>query len=393
MKTFVLKILLTIAFVLSALLPAKAFETIAPYAVVMHVDTGRIVFAKQADIAFPPASMSKLVTAAVTFEKLQSGEIKPATLYKVSTNAWRTGGAPAGNSTMFAEVRSEISVENLLKGLIVQSGNDAAIALAEGISGTEADFTNEMSAYMTRLGSTTASFGNASGLPNDKQLMSATDLAKVGRDIWLNHPEQFKLFALPEFTWNNIRQTNRNPVLGTINGVNGMKTGFTDASGYGVVISAERGDVRFVMVLGGLPDVAARADEAERLVDWVFNSFTARLLLKQDSIVGQARVIDGDTRHVDLQTARDVAPIMAVTNMEKIHGRIFYQGPLNAPLSKGSEVAQLKVYAGTELIDQVPLLLAANVARGNLAQRAKSGAFEMMLGLLPSFSPEPEGQQ
>ena len=364
---------------------AQALETTAPFALIMHTDTGRVLFEKQGREPFPPASMSKIVTAGVVMEMLDAGKLAPQTRFRISENAWRTGGAPAGNSTMFAELNSDVAVIDLLRGLIIQSGNDAAIALAEGVAGSESAFTALMQDYVERVGGKSSSFGNASGLPNDRQKMSAYDLAVVARDIQLNHPNYMPIFAEPDFTWNGIFQKNRNPLLGEVEGVTGMKTGYTDDSGYGLVATATRGSMRFIIVVGGLADIEERKEEAEKLVNWAFDSFISRTLMEKGSIAGQARIMDGSQRFVDLEVQTDIAPVMSITNTEKIWGRVFYQGPLKAPIEKGAQVGTLHVYAGNEKLEETPLFASHSVEKGDLVARAKSGFLELFYMALPRF--------
>lgn len=364
-------------------LPASAQETTAPYAVLMHADSGRLIFAKNHNEPFPPASMSKIVTAAVVFEKLKAGEIQPQQTFEISEYAWRTGGAPAGGSTMFAELGSRISVMDLLRGLIIQSGNDAAIALAEGISGSVEAFSAEMEAYAERLGLSHSSFANPHGLPAEGHHMSAHDLALVARDIILNHPELYRLFAEEDFTWNGIFQRSRNPLLGEVGGVDGLKTGYTRESGYGLVASAKRGNIRLILVVGGLLDAEERKAEATRLLEWGFANFTARRLAPAGTMVAQARVIDGESLRVSLVLKNDLAPLMRADSNEKVWGRVFYDGPLRAPVEEGTEVGVIEVYAGNEKLAEEPVITGAPVARGSLYQRALAGLAEAFYGILP----------
>lgn len=384
MFKFLLAACIAIQVAVLGIAPSLALDTNAPYAIVIHAESGRIVFSKNHNEPFPPASMSKIVTAGVVFDKLKSGEISLDDEYRVSDFAWRTGGAPARGSTMFAAVRSNIRVEDLLRGLIIHSGNDSAIILAEGISGSVEAFTEEMAAYAQRAGAENSSFANAHGLHDDNHFMSAYDLAMVARHIILNHPEYYGLFAEESFTWNNIFQRNRNPLLGRLRGVDGLKTGFTSQSGFGLVTSAKRGDVRLIVVLGGLRDDRERADETEQLLEWAFASFTSRLLASGGAVVAEARVVDGETTKVPLVIEHNISPLMRRDSRERVWGRVFYDGPLRAPIAANTQVGMLHVYAGNEKLEEVPVFTAKDVARGDLYDRVIGGVVEMFYGLIPT---------
>src|SRR4029453_6752651 len=244
----------------------KAFDGGAPTAILMEASSGSILFEKNADELRAPSSMMKLMTAEVVFNAIKEGKVKLTDEYRISENAWRKGGAPSGGSTMFAAINSKVSVDDLLHGAIIQSGNDSCIALAEGVAGNARIFAND---YMTKrareLGLTKSTFGNSNGLPDPNNKMTVRELAKLARHIILDFPEFYKLFNEREFTWNKIRQQNRNPLLNSMTGADGLKTGYTKEGGYGMVGSAVANGIRLIVVVNGLEDPDDRAQEAKKM--------------------------------------------------------------------------------------------------------------------------------
>ena len=228
------------------------FQTAAPHAILIDADSGSVLFEKAADDLIPPASLSKLMTAEVVFNLLAKGQLKPEQEFIVSVNAWRRGGAPSHTSSMFIPIHNKVSVDNLLHGVIIQSANDACIVLAEGISGSESVFAELMTKRARELGLTRSTFGNSNGLPDPKQLMTARELAKLARHIIQTYPDYYKYYGEREFTWNKIRQFNRNPLLALTIGADGLKTGFTKEAGYGLVGSAVQNGLRLIVVVNGL---------------------------------------------------------------------------------------------------------------------------------------------
>jgi len=238
------------------------YQTAAAHAILIEADSGGVLFEKAADDLIPPASLSKLMTQEVVFNEISQGRLKPTTEFIVSTNAWRRGGAPSHTSSMFIPIHSKVSVDDLLHGAIIQSANDACIALAEGISGNESAFAELMTKRARELGLTKSTFGNSTGLPDPRQLMTARELAKLARHIIETYPDYYKYYSEREFTWNKIRQYNRNPLLNLNIGADGLKTGFTKEAGYGLVGSAVQNGLRLIVVVNGLRSEKERADEA-----------------------------------------------------------------------------------------------------------------------------------
>jgi D-alanyl-D-alanine carboxypeptidase (penicillin-binding protein 5/6) len=366
----------------SAPAAAQVFETKAPHAIVVDYDTGTVLFEKAADEPFEPASMTKLMTVELTFDALKSGQIKLYDTFKVSEHAWRTGGAPAGGSAMFAAIHSDIPVHDLMRGLIVQSGNDAAIVLAEGIGGSEPAFVDRMNDRAAELGMAGSHFSNANGLHNPAQVVTARDLATLARHIIQTYPQYYSVFSEPEFTWNNIRQTNRNPLVDDNIGVDGLKTGFIKESGYGITVSALRNGQRLILVVAGLNSEADRESEAKRLLDWGFRSFTNVTAFEADETVAEASVYGGLVGRVPLKANGPINILVPRDAKDTLKARVIYQGPLMAPVAEGVEVGSLKIWAGERLIQETPLYTAAAVERGPLHSRALDALSELLFGWL-----------
>ncbi|HET9537252.1 MAG TPA: D-alanyl-D-alanine carboxypeptidase family protein, partial [Mesorhizobium sp.] len=245
------------------------FDGDAPTAILIEASSGSVLFEKNADELRAPSSMMKLMTVEVVFNALKEGKVKLSDEYRISENAWRKGGAPAGGSTMFAILNSKVSVDDLLHGAIIQSGNDSCIALAEGMAGNERIFAADFLTKRAReLGMTKSTFGNSSGLPDPANKMTVRELSKLARHLIVTYPDMYKLFGEKEFIWNKIRQQNRNPLLNSLNGADGLKTGYTKEGGYGMVGSAVQNDTRLIVVVNGLEDPDDRASEAKKMLEW-----------------------------------------------------------------------------------------------------------------------------
>src|SRR3979411_2505646 len=269
----------------------NALSVAAPTAILIEASSGSVLFEKNADELRAPSSMMKLMTAEVVFNALRKGDVKLTDEYRISENAWRRGGAPSGGSTMFAAIHSKVSVDDLLHGAIIQSGNDACIALAEGMAGNERIFANEMMTKRAReLGLTRSTFANSNGLPDPGNKMTVRELATLARYIIRTYPDFYKLFGDKEFTWNKIRQQNRNPLLNSLEGADGLKTGYTKEGGYGMVGSAVQNGIRLIVVITGLDDPDDRAAEAKKMIEWGFRNFETRTLFAAAQPIGYAKV-------------------------------------------------------------------------------------------------------
>ncbi|HEY8267823.1 MAG TPA: D-alanyl-D-alanine carboxypeptidase family protein [Xanthobacteraceae bacterium] len=363
--------------------PAQ-IQVSAPHAILIDFDSGTVLYEKAADVPTPPASMSKLMTMAVVFRELKNGDLKLSDEIPISEYAWRRGGAPAGGSAMFAAIHSRVPVPDLLRGAIVQSGNDATIAFAEAIAGNELAFSEKMNALARELGLTNSTFRNASGLHDPDQKASVRDLAKLAVHIIRNYPEHYKIFGEREFTWNKIRQQSRNPLLTLSIGADGLKTGFIKESGYGIVGSAVQGGARLIVAINGARTEKDRVDDARRLIEWGFRAFDSRLLFREGATVGEARVFGGDRRNVPLVGNGTIRLLSQRGTADRLLVRIAYTGPLRAPIAQGAEVARLRVMRGNAVALDVPLYAATVVGEGSLTQRALDGAFELAGGLVRS---------
>jgi D-alanyl-D-alanine carboxypeptidase (penicillin-binding protein 5/6) len=376
--------LIVMAFAAFAFAPAGAqvFDTRAPHAILVDFDSSTVLFEKAADETFEPASMAKLMTADLVFAELQGKHLSEGETFTVSEHAWRTGGAPAGGSAMFAAIHSDIPVRDLLRGLIVQSGNDAAIILGEGIAGSEAAFVDRMNARAAELGMTNSHFANTNGLHDPAQVVTARDLATLAAHIIRTYPEYYPIFSEPEFTWNKIRQTNKNPLIDDGIGVDGLKTGYIKESGYGITVSAKRNGQRLILVVGGLGSEAERETEAKRLLDWGFRAFRHVTAFNADEVIAEASVYGGLTGRVPLKAAGPVRLLVPRDAGDTLRARVIYEGPLLAPVEEGKEVGSLKVWAGDRLIQETPLYTAAAVDRGPLHSRALDAIGELLFGWL-----------
>ncbi|MBX9709731.1 MAG: D-alanyl-D-alanine carboxypeptidase [Xanthobacteraceae bacterium] len=353
----------------------------APTAILIEAQSGSVLFEKNADQLMPPSSMMKLMTAEVVFNALAKGDIKPTDEYRISEGAWRRGGAPSGGSTMFAVLNSRVSVDDLLHGALIQSGNDACIALAEGIAGNENEFAATMTKRARELGLTRSTFGNSNGLPNPANKMSVRELGKLARHIILTYPEYYKIFGQRDFTWNKISQQNRNPLLTMLDGADGLKTGYTKEGGYGMVGSAVQNDVRLIVVVNGLDDPDDRAAEAKRLLEWGFKGFEERPLIEAGQTVGYGKVFGGDSGSVRLTTSGPVKVMVQKNGSEKLTARVVYQGPIRAPVEAGQQVGSFKVWRGGALAVEAPVYTAEAVGVGSTARRAMDGVAELVIGL------------
>lgn len=361
---------------------AQLFDTKAPYALLMDYDSGTVLFEKAADELFEPASMAKLMTAEYIFNELQQGRLTEDDEFVISERAWRRGGAPSGGSTMFAEIHSSVPVRELLRGLLVHSGNDASIAFAEGIAGSELAFADLMNKRALEIGLTDSRFQNAHGLHDPDQLVTARDLANLARHIITQYPEYYPIFAEEEFTWNDIRQSNRNPLIDDGIGVDGLKTGYIKESGYGIVVSAKRNDQRLILVIGGLKSERDRIAEARKLLDWGFRNFRQVTAFEADEVIAKASVYGGDVGRVPLVAQGPVRILIARNSEDTLKARAVYEGPVMAPVEAGKRVGSLKIWSGDRLIQQTPLYTAEAVERGPLHSRAFDALGELLFGWL-----------
>jgi serine-type D-Ala-D-Ala carboxypeptidase (penicillin-binding protein 5/6) len=300
----------------------EGYDADAPTAILIEASSGSVLFEKNADELRAPSSMMKLMTAELVFHAIKQGDIKLTDQYVVSENAWRKGGAPAGGSTMFAAIHSRIPVDDLLHGAIIQSGNDACMVLAEAMAGNETAFAEVMTKRARELGLTQSTFANSNGLPDPGNKMTVRELAKLARYIIQTYPEFYKLFGEREFTWNKIRQPNRNPLLTALDGADGLKTGYTKEGGYGMVGSAVQNGLRLIVVVNGLEDPDDRASEAKKILEWGFRNFETRTLFNAEQQIGYAKVFGGVSRSLKLAAKEPVKVMVQKNGNDKLIARL-----------------------------------------------------------------------
>nr|WP_050783457.1 D-alanyl-D-alanine carboxypeptidase family protein [Methylobacterium nodulans] len=373
---------IALAACLTAAARAQGFQSQAPHAILVDADSGSVLYEKAADEPFSPASMAKLMTVEVIFDEMRKGRLNQDSEFPISENAWRRGGAGGGGSSMFAQLNSKVKLPDLLRGLIVQSGNDAAIAAAEAIGGTEDNFAQIMNRRARELGLTRSTFRNATGYSAPDQKVTARDLAKLAIHLIETYPEEYKLFAEREFTWNKIRQQNRNPLLAMDIGADGLKTGYLEESGYGLTGSAVQNGQRLVMVVSGLKTARERAAEARKLLDWGFRAFEARQVFAPGETVAEADTYGGEKGKVALVAKKPVRVLLPRGSADRLTARVVYQGPLMAPVAEGREVARLKIMRGDQQqqVLDMPLYTAEAVGTGTMTQRALDAAIEVGTG-------------
>jgi serine-type D-Ala-D-Ala carboxypeptidase (penicillin-binding protein 5/6) len=360
---------------------ASNFESQAKQAILIDAKSGIVFYEKDADTAIPPASMSKLMTQAIVFDALKKGELKLDQEFLITEDAWRRGGAAAGGSTMYAELNSRVKLDDLLHGAIIQSANDACIAIAEGMAGTEQAFTSRMAAKAKELGLNQSTFGNSTGLPDPNHKMSVRDLAILARYIVTNHTEYFKIYGQSQFTWNKITQQNRNPLLKDYPGADGMKTGYTKEAGYGLVGSATRDGRRLIMVVAGLNSLNDRRAESQKLLDWGFSQFKTVSLYEAGETVTKARVWGGTNRWVNLVVPKAFSIALSTAEQSKAEVKLTYTGPLIAPVKAGQEVGLVRVLVDGKAVADAPLTAATDVpAVDSMWQKAWDSTLIMVFG-------------
>ncbi|MGH1367078.1 MAG: D-alanyl-D-alanine carboxypeptidase family protein [Maritimibacter sp.] len=353
-------------------LPAFAFETTARSAYVLDVTTNTVLMEKDAEVPLPPASMSKLMTVNMLFEALADGRVTMDTQFSVSQKAMDMGG-----STMFLNVNDRPTVEQLLKGIIVNSGNDACVVVAEGLAGSEAAFATMMTERARALGMEHSTFGNASGWPHPDQRMSMEDLALLAQRLITEFPQYYGLFSLTEFPFDGRapeNRFNRNPLLKLGVGADGLKTGHTQEAGYGLVGSAKQGERRVVFVISGLDSEAARARESEAIVNWAFRQFALKTPVKAGVRLAEVPVFLGQSETVGLVANADVELLVPVTANDGINAEITWISPVEAPISKGQEVAKMTIKRDGMGETEVPLFAESDVEAAGFGPRFQLAA-------------------
>ena len=353
---------------------SNAIESIAKTALLIDLSTGEVLLDKNSEERTYPSSMTKIMTALMAFEKIKDGTLSMDQEFLISKKAWKMGG-----SKMFIEVDKKVKVSDLLLGVVVQSGNDASIAIAEGISGSEETFAIEMNNLAKKIGLTNTKFVNSSGWPNDNHYTTAKDLAKIAEYTLNEHPELYEMYAITEFTYSGIKQDNRNPLLYSFDGADGFKTGHTQAAGYGLVGSAERGDRRLLLVLNGLETSRSRAQESLRLMDWGFNNFQLVDFYKQGEVVIEASTWPGKQEKVKLSSQQDISVSIPKTHLSDMKVEVLVEEPIPTPISINDQVGLVQIsYADKKL--QYPLLASENIEQKGFFSRITSALYYLVLG-------------
>lgn len=348
---------------------AFAFETPARSAMVVDVSTGTVLLAKDADVALPPASMSKLMTLYLLFDAIKQGRTTLETKFLVSKKAHEMGG-----STMFLRYKERVSVENLIRGIIVQSGNDACVAVAEGLAGSEAEFARRMTNKAKEIGMVNSTFANSTGWPHPGQRMSARDLVFLADRLMKDFPEYYPYFSERKFTWDNITQDNRNPLLNLGIGADGLKTGHTEEAGYGLVGSAKQGDRRIIFMITGLESKSSRAGESERIANWAFRQFVKKDLFEKGTRVASAPVWIGKQSEVGLYTKDGISTLVPFDAKGTLDIKVRYEGPIEAPIRKGDKIAVMTISPEGMDPTEYPLFAEQDIAKGGIIARMRASA-------------------
>lgn len=364
--------------------PARAqlFETRAGQAFMIDAETGTILFAKDPDKLIPPASLGKLMTMEVVFHAIKAGRLRLDDTFQISENAWRTGGAPSRTSTMFAELNSSVPLAELIQGAVVISANDACIAIAEGMAGSEENFANLMNERARAIGLTRSVFKNSTGLPAEGQFVTVRELALLAQHIWREYPEFFTYYSQLEYKWNNINQQNRNPLLRMDIGADGMKTGYTEESGFAIVGTASRDGKRSFVAMSGMASDKERAEESRKILDWGMRAFRKMPVFEEGETVGEAKTFGGAKSGVRLVAKGPISLFVPITNRDRLIARIVYEGPVEAPVEEGTQIGRLKVWIGDTVTQETPLYAGESVPLGSLHQRALSAVEELLIGWL-----------
>jgi D-alanyl-D-alanine carboxypeptidase (penicillin-binding protein 5/6) len=375
-------ILAAVAAPVAATKKEEGLQTSVPAAILLDADSDSILYDKNGDELVAPASLAKLMTIEFLFNEIKEGRVKPDDEYIISENAWRKGGAPSHGSTMFAPIHSRVKVSDLIQGIIVDSANDACIAVAEALAGNEGSFGQVLTRRAREIGLGRSTFTNSTGYSDPDLRVTAREMAELARHIIRDYPDFYPYFSQRDFAWNNIHQQNRNPLLGMGIGADGLKTGETSEAGFNLVGSAIQDNFRLIVVVTGAKTDKERADEAKKLLDFGFHDFQARVLFAEGQTVGDAKVFGGDRSYVPLVASGIVRLMVPRNNSQRLLARIVYTGPIPAPIARGQPIGKLKVWRGENLALEIPLQAADDVGPGSMPQRAMDGATELMIGLL-----------
>ncbi len=379
-------VLNALAALLLGVSPARAVETTIQTpvraALLLDPETNTILFEKAPDEPIAPAALVKVMSLLVVFQEISEGRLKPEQEITISNDVWRRGGAPSRTTSMYVVPNSRVKVMDLLRGAVIQSGNDAMLALAEAVGGTEGGFVQMMNRKARDLALTRTQFGNVTGLSDPVNKTTARDLAKIADVMIRTYPDLYKLYSEKEFSWNNIKQANRNPLLPLNIGADGLSTGYLEDSGYGLVGSAVQNGQRLIVVVLGAKTQSERLGEARKLLEWGFNAFESKPLFAENAVIGNATVFGGAERSVPVTALKPVKILLPRGTTERLTARVVYQGPLLPPIKRGNFVGQLKIYRGNQLALEQPVYAAADLGEGNLRQKAFSGLLELSSQIL-----------
>ena len=364
----IFKIIFCILFFYST--PVFSFDTNSEYAFLIDYKTDQILFEKNSNKKIFPASMSKLMTLYVLFDYLDKGVLNMDDEFIISENAWRKGGAISDSSTMFAEVSSYVSIENLIRGIVIQSGNDACIAIAEGISGSEDLFAIEMNFFTQKLGMKDSNFKNSTGLHHKEHYTSARDLVILAKALISDFPQYYHFFSEENFTWNDIFQPNRNNLLKDNIGVDGLKTGKTDQSGFSMIVSSFINQTRLIAVLGGLPSKEMRTSEMRKLINYGQKAFKRSLVFKANQVIDNVEVWGGEESFADLAVSDDINLLLDIRGRRFLSARYLYNSPITAPIKKGDTLGKIIILNDDEIIIESNLISNKDIDSSNFIKRA-----------------------
>jgi D-alanyl-D-alanine carboxypeptidase (penicillin-binding protein 5/6) len=368
---------LTVAGAQTATPQQGGFDVKARQVYLIEAETGTVLFARGEDDVVPAASLAKLMTAATVFKALSAGDVTLDTTYPVTEHAWRTGGAPSGTSTMFAALKSNVRVEDLIRGITVQFANDACIILGEGMTGSEAAFAERMTKEARALGLEKSTFANATGLPNPANKVTMREMVTLARHLETTYPQYMRYYLEPEFEWNKIKQRNRNPLLALNLGVTGFVTGFAEESGYSIVAAVNRDGKHLVLAMAGMESDKVRIEETRRIIEWALSSFERRTLFKAGEVIADASVYGGDASTVPLVAGEQVDVFLPKDNSQRLVARVVYIWPVRAPVKPEQTVGALRIWNDKQLLREVPVRTAGSVGEGTLRSRALDALVEL----------------
>ena len=370
-----MKFFIFIPFIFLISFHGKAIDTKADQAIVIDFITKEILFEKNADTKIPPASMTKIMTVYAAFDRIKNTDLSIKDTCVVSPKAYKMGG-----SRTFLEIDDLVTIENLLRGIIIQSGNDASIALAECISGTEEDFAKLMNMYVKKIGMTDTNFKNSSGWPDENHYSSMKDIAILSNELIREFPDLYLYFLEKDFTYNDIKQPNRNKLLQSLDGADGLKTGFTKKSGWGIAASASRNNRRITVVINGTNSSRSRLNEASNLINWAFNQTSQKVLVEENQIITNVDVWLGSKKNVNLISNKKIIPTLSYDQIKLLKSKINYTKPLEAPIFKDIEYGKLIIEIDGKPDVEIPLFAENSVSKLNPLFRVFSALKYLIFG-------------